>query len=113
MTDPLQDRRKDDPIVQVIVTRLDALHVDITDMKSALKELAAAILKLAVVEERQMQFQQAQERMFVALERIDARVDVLEKAAPASMRTADWLDKAIWAIVVVVGVFIAKKTGLL
>lgn len=113
MTDPLQNRRTTDSMVAVIAVKLDALHGDMNDMKSTLKGLADAIIKLALVEERQGEFAKAQERAFELLDRMDRRVDVLELASPASTRVANWFDKALWAAVVIVGVFLFKKAGLM
>lgn len=42
-------------LIQVIAVRLDNLHADVYGMRDVLKELATAVTKLAVIEERQGQ----------------------------------------------------------
>ena len=61
-----------------IAYQITQLHDDVTDMKSALKELATALTRFAVVEERQAQTAIALERAFKTLEKIEARVATQE-----------------------------------
>jgi hypothetical protein len=100
-------------LVQVIAVRLDNLHADVSGMRDVLKELATAVTKLAIIEERQQQATQALERAFKALEKVETRLDSIEKAQPLQQQSADWVGKAVWAAVALVGVFLAKKAGLM
>jgi len=90
------------------------------DFKDGMKELSAAILKLALVEERQAHASQAMERSFRLLEKLEQRVDgiairvtELEKAEPNQKRAADWVDRAVWAAATAAVVYIAAKSGLM
>lgn len=112
----------------LLAHRLDALHNDVGDIKAALRDLATAVTRLAVVEERQQQAAAAQERGFRALERVEQRVSTLEhqmpdradqrlaaleQQAPAVNRTAAWVDRAVWAAAAAAVMYVAKSAGLL
>lgn len=106
------DRRTGDALVRVIETRLSSLQSDFVETKDVLKQLATAVNKLAIVEERQAQGQQAQERIFKSLEKIESRLDSLEKVAPLNDQKNKWVDGMVWAAAGAAILFIAKKVGL-
>lgn len=97
----------------VLAVKLDMLHSDVVDMKTALGELSKAITKLALVEERQSQTAEALERAFKAIGKIEDRLSALEQTAPKSKETSAWMDRFIIAIVVAVMGFVGTKLGLL
>lgn len=112
----------------VLAHRLEALHGDVGDIKAALRDLATAVTRLAVVEERQQQAAAAQERGFRALERVEARLTALEhqmpdgldqrlvhleQQAPQSTRAAAWVDRAVWACAAAGVMYVAKSAGLM
>lgn len=99
--------------IAVLSTQLTVLHSDVTEIKSALSKLSDAITKLALVEERQSQTSSALERAFVAIEKMEARLGVIERAAVDSRRTAHWLDRALWAAVAAVSIFVGRKVGMI
>jgi chromosome segregation ATPase len=92
--------------------KLQVLHEDVGEMKAVLKDLTAAITKLALIEERQTQAAAAQERAFKALERVEQRVSDLEAYVPANKRVNVWMDRFLWGAIGLLLMFIAKKTGL-
>lgn len=98
--------------ISVLATRLEVLHSDVGEIKDALKSLSEAITKLALVEERQTQTAQALERCFGAVEKIERRVDALEKAVVNNNRTSTWVDKFVLGAAIIAAMFIAKKAGL-
>ena len=115
----VEDRRKGDPALNLIAARLETLHKDVGDMKSGLKDLAIAITRLAVVEERLSTGVQAQERAFKEIGRVNddvkavaSRVAVLETAAPLQKKTSDWMLSAVWAAAGAAVSFLAVKVGL-
>ena len=59
-------------------------------MKSALKELSAAIIKLALIEQQQAHAMKAQERAFEAIAKIENRVAAIEQRLPEVTRTSGW-----------------------
>lgn len=109
---PRQTRRADDATVLLIAHKLEALHEDVGAMKDVLKELTSAITKLALIEERQAQAALAQERAFKVLEKIEARVDKLEAAAPINNQASSLVMRALWAAGAAAAMFVAIKTGL-
>jgi len=102
-----------DALVQVIASRLESLHNDMSDMKSTLKDLANAIIKLALVEERQGQFAATQDRVLVLIDKMDERLDTLEKAAPEAQRLSRWFERGLWASVAAVAMYLSSRSGLI
>lgn len=97
----------------VLTVKIDMLHSDVVEMKTALSELSKAITKLALVEERQAQTADAMERAFKAIGKIEDRLSALELAAPKTKETNAWVDRFILALVMAVAGFIGTKLGLL
>lgn len=99
--------------VSVLTVKIDMLHNDVVDMKTALSELSKAITKLALVEERQAQTADAMERAFKAIGKIEDRLSSLELAAPKTKETNAWVDRFILALLMAVAGFIGTKLGFL
>jgi phage baseplate assembly protein W len=93
--------------------KLGVLHEDVSEMKVVLRDLASAITKLAVIEQQQAYSAQAQERAFTALEKLEARISVVEHKLPDVARTSVWVDRAVWGGAAAAVVYVAKKVGLL
>ena len=114
------ERRAGDPLIQVVAHRLESISGDVGDLRAALKEMASAMTKLALVEERQSQATISQERCWKVMERleqnirdVEARVDSLEREAPLQKQTSAWVMSAVWGVAGLTVMFIAKKLGLL
>lgn len=110
------ERRKEpqvDAIVSVLSTRLESLHQDVGEIKSAMNNLSAAITKLALVEERQAAANAALERAFGAIAKIEERLVVLERADAHNKRTNKYVDSAVWALAAASVMFVAAKAGLI
>lgn len=90
--------------VNLLSVKLQTLHTDVSDIKGTLKDLTSAINKLALVEERLTNATAAQERTFKALEKLEERIDSLERNAVTSDSTTKWLDRGLVAIL---GAFVA------
>ena len=90
----------------ILSTRLDSLHSDVQEIKSALTQLTAAITKLAIVEERQQRSSEALDRAFNALRNIEIRLSEIEKTLPMlraeSGKSAVWIDRVMWAFISIV-----------
>lgn len=120
------ERRSSEQAWATFTKQLATLHADVGDIKAGmadfkdgLKELAAAILKLALVEERQNHAAQALERAFVALEKLEKKLDgvsnrvaELEKSEPMQNKAAEWTERLLWAAASAALMFIATKAGL-
>lgn len=85
--------------VSLLSARLQTLHTDVSDIKGTLKDLTSAINKLALVEERITNAAAAQERTFKALEKLEERIDSLEKAQVIDDNTSKWIDRGVVAFV--------------
>lgn len=100
----------------VLTVKLEALHTDVTEVKSALNKLSDAITKLALVEERQAQTADALERAFKAIGKIEDRLSSMEKTyaeqKPQYTEVAKWVDRGLVALAGAGAVLIAKSAGL-
>ena len=102
------DRRASDGIS----VHLERMHSDISDMRDGLRELAAAVSRLALVEERLGNTNQALERLFKAVEKLEHRMVDVENQAIASKQTSRWVDKGIYACLAALATYAATHIGL-
>ena len=86
----------------VAISKIEALSEDMSDIKSSMRELAQAVSRLAVVEERQSSTNEAMGRMFKAIEAMDIRIKVLEQAQPIQQQSSDWVQSGVKYIVAAV-----------
>lgn len=113
-------RRHSDSLIEVVATRLDALHGDMQDLKTSQREMTSAFQKLLVIEERQTEASASLERAFVALDKtsndvyaVEKRVDSLERDAPMQKQTSNWVVSAVWGAAILAVTIIAKKIGII
>lgn len=83
------------------------LSEDMKDVKTAMREVAHAINRMAVMEERQSQDRAALGRAFGAIEKLGTRIVALEQAQPALKQTSDWVHKAVGQVLTVVTAAVA------
>ena len=86
------------PIEDVLKVKLEMLHSDVVEVKTALNKLSDAITKLALVEQQQNQTAQALERAFKAISKIEDRLTSLEQLAPQSKQVSEWVNRGIVAM---------------
>lgn len=113
-------RRHSDSLIEVVATRLDALHGDMQDLKTSQREMTSAFQKLLVIEERQTEASASLERAFVALDKtsndvyaVEKRVDSLERDAPMQKQTSNWVVSAVWGAAILAVTIIAQKIGII
>ena len=115
---------QNDATIQVIAERINSMQNDVSDlrdtMRDSMEKMSIAITKLVQMEERQLFMNQSYDRLSNTLdkmnekcEKIEARVDALEKEQPETKRIVSWGYRAVWAAVVAVAVFAAKAVGLM
>ena len=121
----MQDRRKDDnTTVQLIADRINALHGDVGDLRDimieSMREMTSAVTKLAEVDVRQISLNQSYDRLNAIMdkdrertERLEARIDELEKQQPMTKQVTSWIMYGVGAAVVAVATFVAKSVGLM
>ncbi len=100
------ERRKDIKEVTELTTKLLALHNDVAEIKGVLKDVAAALTKLALIDERQMVANQALERAFATISRIEARLSDLERLQPMNNQSRVWVERFVLALAGAALVFI-------
>lgn len=101
-----EERRKDMREMSELASKLMSLHDDVSEIKSALKDLTFAITKLALIEERQTVTNASLERAFMAISRVENRLTELERAAPMNNQTRIWVERFIIALAGAALVFI-------
>ncbi|MCK9515660.1 MAG: hypothetical protein WCZ20_01380 [Hydrogenophaga sp.] len=71
----------------------------LTSMEQAVRTLTDQVGKLVLIEERQSQMFEAQERAFRALSELERRVRTLELVEPITRRTNVWVERAVLAAI--------------
>lgn len=95
-----------------VMVRLDRMEKTQDETRDTLREVAAAINKLAVIEERQQVASSAIERLAAEQKRIDERLRALEISEPMQAQTAEWVKNAVWAAASAAAMFAANRMGL-
>lgn len=106
--------------INVVITRLGILSDDVGELKETLRQIASAVTRLALVEERQMQTNEALSRAFKQIDKLDMkltgieqRLVALERMQPQQQQTSAWVTTMLWATAGAAVMFVAKKTGIL
>lgn len=86
----------------VALSQLSALSVDMGEVKITMKELAAAVTKLAVVEAHQANDRAALARAFKELELHELRIKGLEQAQPLQNQSSTIVRQAVALILAAV-----------
>lgn len=108
--------------MKLIIERLSLLHEDVSDLrddtKASMKEMANAVTKLVLIEERQTQMNEAYRNFTNQLEKseirtntLEARIDLLEKEQPMTKQVVNWVIYAVGAIVVASCTYLLKALG--
>jgi hypothetical protein len=84
------------------VFQVKAMSSDISEIKVSIREMALAIGKLAVFEERQMNDRQTIGSVIETLKDHSGRITHLELAQPLQKQAADWVNKVVWIVIGVV-----------
>ena len=107
-----------DPDINVVITRLGLLSDDVGELKETLRQIASAVTRLALVEERQMQTNEALSRAFKQIDKFDLKLTAVEqrlgareRMQPMQQQTNGWVLTAVWAAAGAAAMFVAKKVG--
>jgi hypothetical protein len=101
-----QERQVVNMHVELLAGEMRMIRGDIADMKAIIKEMSAAFMKLALVEERQTNLAGALERAFKAVEKSEERLEALEKNAPANNQVTKWIETGIVAAISAAGSYL-------
>jgi len=106
--------------INVVITRLGILSDDVGELKETLRQIATAVTRLALVEERQSQTNEALGRAFKSIDKLDLkligieqRLGSLERMQPQQQQTSAWVTTMLWATAGAAVMFVAKKVGIL
>ena len=109
-----------DSDINVVIARLGLLSEDVGELKETLRAIASAVTRLALVEERQMQTNEALSRAFKQIDKLDLRLTgieqrlgALERLQPQQQQTTTWVATMLWAAAGAAVMFVAKKAGIL
>ena len=140
MTEQITNRRAEDKNMQVLATKIEGLAQDITEMRASVVKMTDALVKFAVIEERQTQTILAQDRITMTIDRVSIRLDahekssqlqekelraliadtakdlnqrisVLEKSEPMQEQTSTWVRAAVWGAAGLLCLVVAKQLG--
>ncbi len=96
----------------ILAHKFEALQGDLSDVKTALRDVASALSKLALIEERQSLSTAALQRAFGVLEKLEGRVTALETTQPVSRLVIRWVLIAVSGCTALALLFVAKQAGL-
>lgn len=97
-----------DKDLAVAIAKMEAISGDLAEVKVTMRELAAAVSRLAVIEERQNGTNESLGRAFSEITRLTGRVVALEQAQPIQKQSSDFVQAAVkYIIAAVLGAVIA------
>ncbi len=91
---------------------LNAVQRGQEEMRVAMRQFAAALTRLVLVEERQAATSSAIERLSESIERLEERLRKLEISEPLQARSSEWTMNAVWAAAAAAAMFVAGRVGL-
>ncbi len=108
--------------MQVIAERINAMQNDFSDlrdtMRDSMEKISSAMTTLVKLEERQFTLNSSHQKLDDTLqksiektEKLEARLDALEREAPLNNQARKWVFGAVWAVVSAAAVFIARTLG--
>jgi response regulator RpfG family c-di-GMP phosphodiesterase len=101
----------EDQRIDIMMHHLTSLRNDVDEIGAVMKQLASAVTRLALVEERQANTSTAIERLAKSIEKLDERLRVIEIQEPLQKRMSDWVLNIMWAAAAAVVMFVLSKTG--
>ena len=91
-----------DTDLAVAIAKIEAISGDMSEVKQTMRELAAAVSRLAVIEERQTTTNDSIGRAFKEINALGARVATLEQAQPIQKQSSDFVQTAVKYIIAAV-----------
>jgi hypothetical protein len=97
--------------------RLRAVSSDVAEMKSSMVQMAGAVTRLAVMEERLGSSREAQERAFTEIADLKSRIKQIEATQPAQAQTTKWANQVVSLLIaaavggaIVTGVYAPQRS---
>lgn len=109
-------RRQDDTKLEVVLERLTGLHADVNELKEStrdsMKDIANAVNKLVMIEERQSNTNEAFNRLLNQLDAMETRLKDLEEDKRINRLVSKWVLAGVWAAAGAAVLLAAKFLGL-
>ena len=86
----------------VAIAKIESISGDMVEIKQTMRELATAVSRLAVIEERQTTTNDSISRAFKEINALSTRVATLEQAQPIQKQSSDLVQTAVKYIVAAV-----------
>ena len=83
----------------IALERLKAVSTDVAEMKSSMVQMAGAVTRLAVMEERLGSSREALERAFREIVDLQTRIKVIESVQPGQAQTTRWVNQAVGLLI--------------
>lgn len=94
--------------IAVAIARLEGMTAEMVEIKTALRDMAQAVSRLAVIEERQIATNEAIGRAFRDIGKLDTRMASIEQSAPLQKQSSDWVQAgAKYILALVLGAVVA------
>jgi response regulator RpfG family c-di-GMP phosphodiesterase len=92
----------------VALSRMQSMSADLQEIKATMKDLANAVARLAVVEERQANTSDSIGRAFTEIKSLGERIAVLEQGQPLNKHSSDMVQTVTkYVVVAVLGALIS------
>jgi len=98
--------------IALLTNKVESLHEDMSEMKAVMRDIANALTKLAIIDERQEKMSETQGRIFKLLDNHGERINELEKDDRRQSLAVNWVFGATWAAAGAFGIVVLKVLGL-
>ena len=98
--------------IALLTNKVESLHEDMSEMKTVMRDIANALTKLAIIDERQEKMSETQGRIFRVLDNHAERINELEKDDRRQSLAVNWVFGATWAAAGAFGMVVLKVLGL-
>jgi hypothetical protein len=98
--------------IALLTNKVESLHEDMSEMKTVMRDIANALTKLAIIDERQEKMSETQGRIFKLLDNHGERINELEKDDRRQSLAVSWVFGATWAAAGAFGMVVLKVLGL-
>ena len=98
--------------IALLTNKVQSLHEDMSEMKVVMRDIANALTKLAIIDERQEKMSETQGRIFKVLDNHAERINELEKDDRRQSLAVSWVFGATWAAAGAFGMVVLKVLGL-
>ena len=98
--------------IALLTNKVESLHEDMSEMKTVMRDIANALTKLAIIDERQEKMSETQGRIFKVLDNHAERINELEKDDRRQSLAVNWVFGATWAAAGAFGMVVLKVLGL-